>query len=333
MIGQETLDVERKVTAILTILSESGQPAGSRSISRLLKEQGIHLGERAVRYHLKIMDERGLTRSAGHKDGRIITPTGLSEMRNSLVIDKLGFIISRIERLAYQTDFNPVAASGRVPVDVALFHRQDFPRALKVMSDLFYEGYCTSQLVAVAKEGASLGQVIVPLGKIGLATMCSVAINGCLLKATIPSHPRFGGLLQMKGYKPYRFVDLIEFSGSTIDPSDIFIAGRMTEAKNAALSGEGKILAGYNEIPLLSLARAEELIQGLQKQGLLCPAIMARPGDKICEIPYNPDKLGLITFSGLNPAAAVAESGMEIICRAMCGMMDVSRLKPFKELL
>jgi nitrogen regulatory protein PII len=95
MIGQETRDVERKTTAILKILSESEQPAGSRVISQLLEGQGIYLGERAVRYHLKIMDERGLTRSLGHKDGRTITVAGLNELRNSLVTDKLGFIRCR----------------------------------------------------------------------------------------------------------------------------------------------------------------------------------------------------------------------------------------------
>ena len=69
MIGQETRDVERKITAILKILSESPLPLGSRIISRLLEEQGIYLGERAVRYHLKIMDERGFTARSGIRTG------------------------------------------------------------------------------------------------------------------------------------------------------------------------------------------------------------------------------------------------------------------------
>ena len=95
MIGQETRDVERKITAILKILSDAQAPMGSRMIAGLLEEQGIYLGERAVRYHLKIMDERGLTRSVSHKDGRTITGPGLEELRNSLVTDKIGFVGSR----------------------------------------------------------------------------------------------------------------------------------------------------------------------------------------------------------------------------------------------
>ena len=61
MIGIETQEVERKEHFILKILSDSQQPLGARVIARHLKEHGVYLGERAVRYHLNLMDERGLT--------------------------------------------------------------------------------------------------------------------------------------------------------------------------------------------------------------------------------------------------------------------------------
>ncbi|MCX6004700.1 MAG: NrpR regulatory domain-containing protein [Chloroflexi bacterium] len=333
MIGQETRDIERKITAILKILSDSGQPVGSRNISKLLEEQGIYLGERAVRYHLKIMDERGLTRSVGHKDGRTITIAGLEELRNSLVTDKIGFIGTRIERLAYQTNVGIRSASGRIPVDVSLFSKEDFPKALKVMKNVFEAGFCSSNLVALAGEGGNLGETVIPEGKVGFATICSVAVNGCLLKSGIPAHARFGGLLQIKDGQPYRFVDLIEFSGSTIDPSDIFIIGRMTDVTHASTKGDGKVLAGYHEIPMLSVSKADELLQRLKNHSLLNFATLAKPGEKICEIPYNHDKVGLITLSGLNPVAAAFEAGINVSNRAMCGMIDVARLRPFDELL
>jgi repressor of nif and glnA expression len=333
MIGQETRDVERKITAILKILSESPLPLGSRIISRLLEEQGIYLGERAVRYHLKIMDERGFTRSVGHKDGRTITAPGLEEMRNSLVTDKIGFIGSRIERLAYQTSAGLRSATGRVPVDVSLFTREDLPHAMKIMKGAFKSGLCSSNLVALAGEGNKLGEVIIPTGKVGLATVCSVAVNGCLLKAGIPAYARYGGLLQLRGGLPFRFVDLIEFSGSTIEPADIFIAGKMTAVLNASASGDGKVLAGYHEIPMLSVNKAEELLQRLKNSGLISFAVLARPGEKVCEIPYNHDRTGLITLSGLNPVAAVIESGIEATTRAMAGLAEVTGLRPFADLI
>ena len=333
MIGQETRDVERKITAILKILSESRTPLGSRIISNMLEEQGISLGERAVRYHLKIMDERGMTRSVGHKDGRTITPSGLEELRNCLVTDKIGFVGAKIERLAYQTNVGLRSATGRVPADISLIDQKDFPRAVKIMKGIFEAGICSSSLIATAGEGSKLGELLIPPGKVGFATVCSVAVNGCLLKAGIPAYARFGGLLQFRAGQPYRFVDLIEFSGSTIDPSDIFIASKMTGVLQAAGNGHGKVLAGYHEIPLLSAGKADELLQRLKNSNMVSFAYLARPGETICEIPHNPEKAGLVTLSGLNPVAGAVESGIEVINHPMCCMIDAAKLRPFSELL
>ena len=71
MIGFETQEVERKVISILRALSDSREPLGARIIACRLKDFGIELGERAVRYHLKMMDERGLTQLVG-REGRVI---------------------------------------------------------------------------------------------------------------------------------------------------------------------------------------------------------------------------------------------------------------------
>jgi HTH-type transcriptional regulator, global nitrogen regulator NrpRI len=103
MIGYDSHQVERKVVSILKILSESPQPLGARLISRQLKEQGVELGERAVRYHLKLMDERGLTRPMEKWDGREITQLGIEELNNALVTDKIGFVLEKIENHAMST--------------------------------------------------------------------------------------------------------------------------------------------------------------------------------------------------------------------------------------
>ncbi len=76
MIGRDSVDVERKVLSILKVLQASPQPLGARVIARQLEDYGVALTERTVRYHLKLMDERGLTEPRG-RDGRIITPAGI----------------------------------------------------------------------------------------------------------------------------------------------------------------------------------------------------------------------------------------------------------------
>ncbi len=54
MIGQQTQEVERKIIAILKVLSDSPQPLGGRVLARHLGDLGLGLGERAVRYHLNL---------------------------------------------------------------------------------------------------------------------------------------------------------------------------------------------------------------------------------------------------------------------------------------
>ncbi|GAH56783.1 unnamed protein product, partial [marine sediment metagenome] len=209
MIGYDSQEVERKVISILKILSESPQPLGARLIARQLTEQGVELGERAVRYHLKLMDERGLTRPAERWDGREITPLGVEELNNALVIDKVGFVLEKIELLAFRTSFNIEKRTGLVPVNISFFPKQRFAEALKVMKEAFKAGLCVSKLVAVAPEGERLGEVLVPKGKIGLATVCSIIINGSLLKAGVSIDSRFAGVLQIRNNRPLRFVNLI----------------------------------------------------------------------------------------------------------------------------
>ena len=47
--------------------------------------------ELAVRCHLRIMDEKGITRLVGKRDGRAITAMGINELDDARVQDKIGF--------------------------------------------------------------------------------------------------------------------------------------------------------------------------------------------------------------------------------------------------
>src|SRR3990170_4040840 len=147
---RDGLETERKTVAILKVLSESSEPLGSTHIARELENHGVHLSERAVRYHLKITDERGFTRPLGH-DGRTITSAGLEELRSALAPDQVGFVIERIELLAFQTTLDPDTGRGRLPVNTTLFAQEDFGRALDAMRPAFEAGLAVSDLVAVAR--------------------------------------------------------------------------------------------------------------------------------------------------------------------------------------
>ena len=330
MIGVETQEVERKVLSILKILSDAREPLGARVIARQLKAYGIDLTERTVRYHLKLMDERGLTRLVG-RYGRLITKQGIDELDNALVQDKVGFAISRIELLAFQTDFDLNTRTGSIPVNISFFAREKFDKAILAMAPVFKAGLCAGDRVAIAKEGDRLGNLTVPEGKIGLATVCSVVINGALLKAGIPIDSRFGGILQIRNHQPRRFVELIHYVGSSLDPFEVFIRGKMTSVERAAIQGDGKILANFREIPSICRPITEGVLAGLKEAGLNALLLMGNTSEPVCEIPVELNRIGIIFIGGLNPVAAAEEAGIEAENHAMSTVIEYQDLIKFRE--
>jgi repressor of nif and glnA expression len=332
MIGQETREVERKVIAILKVLSDSSQPLGGRVIARRLGDLGIDLSERAVRYHLKLTDERGLTHPVGRRDGRSITPSGVKELGSALVSDRVGSVTAKIEMLTYQTSFDPERGKGNVPINISLFPKENFPQAIEAMRETFEVSLSISDLVAVAYQGERLGEVIVPEGKVGFATISGIVLIGSFLKAGIPMDSRFGGILQIRNHEPLRFVDLIEYIGSSLDPSEVFIASKMTSVGKVAKEGDGKILAGFWELPALGRPETQTVINRLESAGIRGLVMLGRVAEPVCETPVGVNKAGMVITDGLNPVATAVEAGIEAVNHAMCGVIDFSELRSFWDL-
>jgi repressor of nif and glnA expression len=325
-------DVERKVILILKILNESPEPVGARVIARKMSEQSVQLCERAVRYHLKLMDERGLTKLIGRRDGRIITSLGQDEISNARVQDKIGLSISRIDVLSFQTTFNLKKLRGLTPVNISFFPQDQFKKALVAMKPVFKKKLAVSSRVAIAPAGKYLGDIVVPEGKVGLATICSILINGVLLKQGIPIDSKFGGILQVRNSEPLRFVELIHYSGSSLDPSEIFIRGKMTSVGQVVEKGEGKILANFREIPALSVNLVEDIIGNLCKAGINGVLSIGSAGNQVGQTNVDLNKVGMILVGGLNPVAKAHEEGFDVDNQAMSTVMEFEGLQSIEEL-
>jgi repressor of nif and glnA expression len=324
-------DAESKLILILKVLSESSEPMGSITIARRLEDEGVFLSERAVRYHLKIADERGYTLPEG-RDGRMITEKGRREVKEALAPQHLGFVHEKLELLAYQTTFDPEKGSGQLPINTSLIDKEKFKKALAAMKDAFKSGLCVSELVATVPEGEKLGAAVVPEGKIGLATVCSVALNGVLLKAGVPVEFRFGGLLEVRNLKPRRFVAIIDYAGTSVDPSEQFIQARMTSVGEAARTGSGKILGVFRTVPAPAREVVEERIARLKEVGIGGVFAVGDTSEPLCQIPVALNRVGIVQLGGLNPVAAAVEAGIEIENVAENGLIDFRELHSFWEL-
>ncbi len=324
-------EAENKLIAILKVLSESSEPLGSITIARKLEEDGVFLGQRAVRYHLKIADERGFTRPGG-RDGRMITARGRQEVKEALAPQQLGLVRDKLELLAYLTTFDPEKRAGQLAINTSLFNKGDFKKAFAAMSHAFKAGICVSDLVITAEEGEKLGSVVVPAGRTGLATVCGATINGVLLKAGVPTEFRFGGVLEIKDAKPRRFVAITEYAGTTTDPSEQFIQAGMTSVGQAARTGSGKILGAFRTIPAPAREVVEAKAAKMREAGIKGIYAIGQTSEPLCQVPVALNRVGLIQLGGLNPVAAAVEAGIAVENVAESGMVDFTSLRSFWEL-
>jgi repressor of nif and glnA expression len=316
--------------AILKVLDKHTDIVGSREISRQLKMHGIDLTERTVRYHLRILDERGYTEVFG-KEGRKITDKGREELKHALISDKIGFVISKIETLSYLTTLNLENMSGDIILNISYFPEDRLKDALKILKPAFLSPYIMSDKVVFERGGGVIGDVIIPEGKIGIGTVCSVTINGIFLKAGIPVTSKFGGLVEISDRKPTRFVSLISYEGSSLDPHEIFIRSKMTNVLGAVKGKNGIILASFREIPVVCAEEAKRLAEKMAGRGIGGILMIGGPNKPLLEMPVGIDKSGMVIVGGLNPVSALEESGIPTESAAMSTLYEYSKLNSFNE--
>jgi repressor of nif and glnA expression len=326
--SQET---DKRIIPILKVLSESSEPIGSTVVSRELKRLGINLSARGVRYHFLITDIRGYTQPFIH-DGRILTPRGLEELKSALAPEQIGFVLEKLESLAFQTTFDPQKRSGLVPINCSLVDENRFEEAMTIIGEVLEAGFGVSKLLAIAPQKEKLGSIIVPEGKIGIGTVCSVAVNGVLSRLGIPIESKFGGVLELRNPNPERFVAIIYYNGTSIDPSEQYIRAGMTNVKEAVSIGKGRILANFREIPASSRTLFEEKIARMKEAGIGGVYRLGNTGESVCQISVGLNRVGLVFLGGLNPLAAVREAGIEVENNSDSGLIEFQKLVDYRHI-
>ena len=315
----------RKIIEILRVLEEFSKPVGARLVAAELKRRGYDLNERTVRYHMKAMDDQGLTENLGY-DGRVITQKGRDEIRNAMLEDRMGFIITKIESLIFRMSFNIETGEGNILVNLGIVDKRNFPEALLAMKKVVSAGYTVSPLVKVLKEGETFGSYIVPPGKTAIATMCSITMDGILHKSGIPTSPKFGGVIQVTNWKPFRFTDAIMYSGSTLDPLDLFSVKGLSSILQTIKTGTGQILGNYREIPMEAAEKAKERLEKAKEYGIRGVLKIGEPNNAVLGITPTLNRVGLVFIGGTNPLAAVSEKGIPVETKAAEELMNLKDL-------
>lgn len=322
----------RTQTAILRAILTIGHAAGSTQIASVLHGWGVRLSERTIRLRLLELDRRGWTELRSRRAGRVLTDSGRAEATRQDVLARMAFFISgQIDELNYRMGFSLRTRTGTLVVNTTFLPEAALEEALETMRPVFAAGLGMGKRLAVLRAGDTCDDRLgtrVPAGQVALVTVCSVSLNGILLKEGIPVTSRYGGLMEFKNHSPVRFTELLEYGGTTLDPLEMFIRARMTSVARCARTGNGVVGASFREFP--SVARPAVLAARRQLQALGLDGIVAigDPGRPLYGLPVGEGRTGLILLGGLNPVAALEEAGISNTSRSLAGLLDCARLLP-----
>jgi hypothetical protein len=322
---------QRHRVEILQVLGKLHTRTASARITRALEASGHPLSERAVRLYLRQLEKDGLTESRG-RQGHLITEQGLAELRSAHVVDGVGFLSAKIDQMTFNMSFDLATRTGSVVVNVSLVDPHRLAACADQVCEVFAKGYAMGNRVALLAPGETVGQLTVPPDRVGFCTICSITLNGVLLKHGIPTTSRFGGLLELRAGCATRFVEIIYYDGTTIDPLEVFIRSGMTDYLGAIRTGNGLIGASFRELPADSREVVLNLSARLTAVGLGGLLEVGLPGQAVVGQAVHHGRLGAVIVGGLNPIAILEELDHRVELRALAGLLDYHRLFPFEEL-
>jgi len=317
---------QRRLIEILRVINTSDKPIGARAISDELTNRGYEVGERAIRYNLKIMDELGFTKREGYS-GRTLTPLGKRELSDALVDDRIGFINARIEEYMYRSSFDPDSDRNMVVVNTSLLDKKDYERALETMIRVFDAGFAVSRRVLIQDEGEEMDSIMIPPGFLGVSTVCSITVDGMLLRGGIPVNTTFAGVAEVEDGALSEFTDLIAYAGSSLDPMRIFMSRKTAKVSDAAREGNGWVLANMREVPVAAIDQARNLLDRAKGAGIDGLMKMSEPGEPNMGCPVSAGKVGIAFCGGVNAVVAAEELGIDIRTTPISSLQDYSRMR------
>lgn len=295
-------ETDRKMMEILRILADREEVLGAKTIAEELKKKGYDLGERAVRYHMRILDEKGFTERIGYA-GRQITSKGHKELDKGLIYDQVDFIFSKFEDMIHQTTLNPSDGTGKVIVNTSSFkYEKDI---IDLLKSVFEKGVAVSNFVKFHDSPVKDEEV-------KFDTVCGTTIDGMLLGKGIPVIPKYGGIVKVKDYVPTRFTELISYKKTSMTPLEAFTDKNMTSVLKVIENGNGTIPANFRLIPKSARKSAASLFKDLKKIGIHGLLKMGKEGESVLGIPVDDNMVGIAITGGIAPLCAAKEAGFPV---------------------
>jgi len=323
--------LSKKEIMILNLLKAVKRKISSPEILSYLKTEELDISERTIRYYLEQLHDKGFVTKTGKK-GFVITEKGINEIMAGSVISRVGFLSSKILSKSFQMTFDPDKCEGTVIVNVSIVEPDKILSFLNLFKEVFRRNFAMGEKVCLFLPHEYIGDFQIPERMIGIGTICSVTLNGVLLKKGVPVASRFGGILQIESENPLGFVEIIMYDSTTMDPLEIFIRSGMTDYLGVLKKNSGRIGAGFREVPVETLDIVKDVCKKMKKIGIGTYPFIGAPGKPVFHIPVNEGSVGLIVMGGLNPVAVFEESGIKVKSSALAGFVEYSKLFHYSEI-
>jgi repressor of nif and glnA expression len=237
---------------------------------------------------------------------------------------------TRIEEYMFKTSFDPLTGRGDVVANTSIIDKANAEEVFDILDRAFEAGYTVSQRVLIVDEGDNISSRVIPAGSLGVATVCSITLDGMLLKKGIPVLTSFAGLAEVREKQPGEFIDLIAYAGSSLDPMKVFMGRRVSSAANAIFEGTGRVLANVREVPVAAAEPACELLEDFQAAGFGGLIKIGGPAEPILGCPVASGKIGIAFYAGVNGVVAAGELGAKIETTPISMLVDYSRMSLLK---
>ncbi len=227
--------------------------------------------------------------------------------------------ISKIRDAIFNVTFDPWEKEGKVIVNVSYVNSDDVERVLEIYKLVDRLNISISPYIKILDEAAD--------NKVGIMTICSITIDGILLKHGISINPVGGGVLYVEAARGVRFTDFLKYESTTIDPLETLTGMGLTSVTDVIKTGSGKILANIREAPMIVKSDVERLLEKIAHSGLNGVLEVGEPNRDLFDIPMERDHFGIVIAGGINPLVAAAETGIRVENHAISGIVEISEME------
>ena len=243
----------------------------------------------------------------------------------------LKFVNQTIDDFAMQVTYRPGAHEGRLVYNLSLVKNEDLEFAIGTLRDAYKTGVAASGLVKFLSSGERIEDFVVPKNQTAICTVCSITFDGLLIRRGIPINPIGGGIVEIENRTPIRFIHMILYEYTTIDPLQVLNSQRLTSVTNVMRRGNGTILANIREFHMEAESLVGTVLDELADSSFIGILEVGIPNLPLLGVPVSPQFTAIAAVGGTNPMAAIKESGRWVQTNAMKGLMDVSEMSEIRD--